>query len=58
MSYNFKSQRGFITNVVTEQGEGYLTGGRTKKMENGEYFLQNGRYPPATTTTIPTSISS
>lgn len=44
MSYNFKSQRGFITNVVTEQGEGYLTGGRTKKMENGEYFLQNGRY--------------
>ena len=38
MSYNFKSQRGFITNVVTEQGEGYLTGGRTKKMENGEYF--------------------
>ncbi len=44
MTYNFKSQRGFITNVVTEQGEGYLTGGRTKKMENGEYFLQNGRY--------------
>lgn len=44
MRYNFKSQRGFITNVVTEQGEGYLTGGQTKKMENGEYFLANGRY--------------
>jgi lipopolysaccharide export system protein LptA len=44
MSYNFKSQRGYITDVVTAQGEGYLTGGQTKKMENGEYFLKNGRY--------------
>jgi len=44
MNYNFKSQRGFITNVITEQGEGYLTGGQTKKMENGEYYLRNGRY--------------
>lgn len=44
MKYNFKSQRGFITNVTTEQGEGYLTGGQTKKMESGEFFLANGRY--------------
>lgn len=44
MKYNFKSAKGFITNVVTEQGEGYLTGGQTKKMDNGEYFLANGRY--------------
>ncbi len=44
MNYNFKSQRGFITDVITEQGEGYLTGGQTKKMENGEYYLRNGRY--------------
>lgn len=44
MSFNFKTQRGFINNVVTEQGEGYLTGGQTKKMENGEYFLKDGRY--------------
>lgn len=44
MNYNFKTQRGFITNVVTEQGEGFLTGGRTKKMDNGEYFLADGRY--------------
>ena len=44
MNYNFKSQRGFITDVITEQGEGYLTGGQTKKMESGEYYLRNGRY--------------
>lgn len=44
MRYNFKSQKGFITNVVTEQGEGYLTGGQTKKDADGAYFTQNGRY--------------
>lgn len=31
MRYNFKSKKGFITNVITQQGEGYLTGGRTKR---------------------------
>ncbi len=44
MRYNFKSQKGFITNVVTEQGEGYLTGGQTKKDADGAYFTQDGRY--------------
>lgn len=44
MRYNFKSKKGFITDVVTQQGEGYLTGGVTKKMENDEYYIQNGRY--------------
>ncbi len=32
MRYNFKTEKGYITNVVTQQGEGYLTGGTTKKM--------------------------
>lgn len=44
MKYNFKTQRGFITDVVTEQGEGYLTGGATKKMEDGTFFLEDGKY--------------
>ncbi|WP_303424250.1 putative LPS assembly protein LptD, partial [uncultured Muribaculum sp.] len=44
MSYNFKTKRGMITDVVTEQGEGYLTGGRTKMMESGEYYLADGKY--------------
>ena len=42
MRYNFKSQKGYITNVVTQQGEGYLTGGRTKKDADGAYFTQDG----------------
>ena len=44
MRYNFKTERGFITDVVTEQGEGFLTGGVTKKTEDNEFYLKNGRY--------------
>ena len=44
MTYNFKTERGFITNVITEQGEGYLTSGSSKKMEDGSFFVENGKY--------------
>ena len=44
MSYNFKTRKGYITDIVTKQGEGYLTGGITKKMENDEYYIKDGRY--------------
>ena len=44
MTYNFKTERGFITDVITEQGEGYLTGGASKKMEDGSFFVQDGMY--------------
>lgn len=44
MKYNFNTQRGFITGVITEQGEGYLTGGTTKKMEDGSFYVAGGRY--------------
>ena len=44
MTYNFKTERGFITGVITEQGEGYLTGGASKKMEDGSFFVKNGKY--------------
>jgi lipopolysaccharide assembly outer membrane protein LptD (OstA) len=44
MKYDFKTKKGYITDVVTQQGEGYLTGGITKKMANDEYYIQNGRY--------------
>lgn len=44
MKYNFKTQRGFITDIITEQGEGYLTGGATKKMEDGTFYVENGKY--------------
>lgn len=44
MTYNFKTEKGFITDIVTQQGEGYLTGGQTKKMDDGSYNIINGRY--------------
>ncbi len=44
MNYNFKTKKGYITNIVTQQGEGYLTGGKTKKMENDEFYMKDGKY--------------
>lgn len=44
MSYNFKSGHGYIIDVITQQGEGYLTGGRTKKIDENTFFTENGRY--------------
>lgn len=44
MRYNFRNERGYITNIITEQGEGYLTGGATKKMEDGTFYIQDGFY--------------
>lgn len=44
MKYNFRTQKGYITDVITEQGEGYLTGGTTKKNEDGSFYIQDGKY--------------
>lgn len=44
MRYNFKSKKGFINNVVTQQGEGYVTSQNAKKGGNDELFMQHGKY--------------
>ncbi len=44
MAFNFKTKKGIITDIITEQGDGYLTGGITKKHEDDEYHIKNGRY--------------
>lgn len=44
MIYNFKTQRGFITDVITEQDEGFIRGARAKKMEDGCFYMEDGRY--------------
>jgi hypothetical protein len=44
MRYNFKSKKGYITDVLTQQGEGYVTAARTKKMENDILNMASGRY--------------
>lgn len=42
--YNIKTSRGYITDVLTQQGEGFVTAEKTKRMENSDLFLENGRY--------------
>ncbi|MCM1521282.1 MAG: LPS-assembly protein LptD [Muribaculaceae bacterium] len=44
MTYNFDTEYGYITNVITQQGEGYLTGGRSKKVDENTFYLADGRY--------------
>jgi len=44
MSFNFKSKRGLIQQVYTEQQDGFLTSKLSKRGANGEIFLQHGRY--------------
>lgn len=44
MSYNFDTKKGFITNVYTEQSEGFLRSEESKKGEGDELFLRHGRY--------------
>lgn len=42
--YNFKSGKGLIKQVVTQQGEGYLIGGTTKKTDDDILCMIDGRY--------------
>lgn len=42
--YNFKSKKGFINNIVTQQGEAYVTSYEAKKGDDDEFFMKNGRY--------------
>lgn len=44
MRYNFQTEKGYITNVITQQGEGYLTGGTTKKGPDNTFYIRDGRY--------------
>ena len=44
VSYNFKSKRGFISNVYTQQGDGFIMGGRAKKDSTNTFYSQGGKY--------------
>jgi lipopolysaccharide assembly outer membrane protein LptD (OstA) len=42
--YNFKSKRGLISNVITQQGEGYVVGNNAKKGKDDELSIKDARY--------------
>lgn len=44
IAFNFKSKRGLIRDVYTQQEEGYLTGERAKRDSTGTIYLKHGRY--------------
>ncbi len=44
MAFNFKTKKGLISQVYTEQEDGFLTSELSKRGANGELFLQHGRY--------------
>lgn len=42
--YNFDSKRGLISNIVTQQGEGYVTGHNAKKDQDNTICMADGKY--------------
>lgn len=44
MAYNFKSGKGLIKGVYTEQQEGFLSGERAKRDSSGVVYIEHGRY--------------
>lgn len=44
ITYNIKTQKGFIRNVVTQQGEGYVIAEKTKKVNTDEMMMAGGKY--------------
>lgn len=44
MSFNFKTKKGLISEVYTQQEDGYMTSELSKRGGDGELFLHHGRY--------------
>lgn len=44
LTYNYRTGKGFIKNVVTEQGEGYVTSEQTKRIDEEAFCMKNGKY--------------
>lgn len=44
MSFNFKTQKGYITNVSTVQGNGFLQSNEAKRGDDGTLYFKDGKY--------------
>lgn len=42
--YNFKTEKAFISNIVTEQGEGYIVAKEAKKNDDNSFYMLNAKY--------------
>ena len=44
MAFNFKTKKGLISHVYTQQQDGFLQSQLSKRNANGDIYLQHGRY--------------
>jgi lipopolysaccharide assembly outer membrane protein LptD (OstA) len=44
MRYNFETQKGIISDVITTQGDGFVHSEMTKKISKDEFILKRGKY--------------
>ena len=44
LAFNFKTKKGLIHNTYTQQAEGYMRSEKSKRMDNGEVYIQHGKY--------------
>lgn len=44
IDYNYKTKKGLIHGVITQQGDGYITSDRAKKMEDNTFLMIDGKY--------------
>mgnify|MGYP004513125609 CR=1 FL=1 len=44
MAFNFKTKKGLISSVYTQQEDGFLQSQLSKRSANGDIYLQHGRY--------------
>ena len=44
IAFNFKTKKGIISDVYTQQEDGFMTAKTAKRISTGEMFLQHGRY--------------
>lgn len=53
LSYNLKTQKAYIRQAVTQEGEGYIVSDRTKKMEDNVFCIADGKYTTCDNTDHP-----
>ncbi len=44
IKYNFKTKKGYIQEVFTEEEQGFLHSSETKKLEDNSFLLRSGKY--------------
>ena len=44
LKYNYRTEKGIVKNIITEDGGGYVQGQRTKKVDSNVYCVKHGWY--------------